>query len=130
MPDVRNSAHEEKIHLAFEISLFLKGLFALGQIIGGIVAFFVSREFLLKAVSILTQDELAEDPHDLVANYRRRGRAEERPNAMRQTSTGQEQPATLRISISCSMASCIPLKASNCGLQVACPSKNDQREKG
>jgi uncharacterized membrane protein len=69
MPDIKTTAREEKIHLAFEISLLLKGLFAIGQIIGGIVAFFVSREFLLKAVSVLTEEELAEDPHDLVANY-------------------------------------------------------------
>jgi uncharacterized membrane protein len=64
-----NAAREQKIHLAFEISLLLKGFFALAQIIGGLVAFFVSREFLLRAVSVLTQEELAEDPHDLVANY-------------------------------------------------------------
>jgi uncharacterized membrane protein len=60
---------EKNIHLAFEISLFLKGLFALGQIMGGIIAFFVTKEFLLKAASILTQEELLEDPRDLVANF-------------------------------------------------------------
>lgn len=60
---------EKKLHLAFEISLWLKGLFALGEVIGGIIASFVSREFLLRAVSVLTQEELTEDPHDLIANY-------------------------------------------------------------
>jgi uncharacterized membrane protein len=69
MSPTKNLAREEKMHLAFEISLVLKGLFALGQITGGIVAFFVSKEFLLRTVSVLTQEELAEDPHDLVANY-------------------------------------------------------------
>jgi uncharacterized membrane protein len=69
MPESKNLAQEEKIHLAFEISLLLKGLFALGQIIGGIVAFFATKEFLLKTVSVLTQEELAEDPRDLVANF-------------------------------------------------------------
>jgi uncharacterized membrane protein len=59
MPESKNLAQEEKIHLAFEISLLLKGLFALGQIIGGIVAFFATKEFLLKTVSVLTQEELA-----------------------------------------------------------------------
>jgi uncharacterized membrane protein len=62
MSPTKNLAREEKIHLAFEISLVLKGLFALGQITGGIVAFFVSKEFLLRTVSVLTQEELAEDP--------------------------------------------------------------------
>jgi len=61
--------NEKKLHLAFQISLVLKGLFALGQIIGGIVAFFVSKEFLLRTVTVLTEDELSDDPHDLVANY-------------------------------------------------------------
>jgi uncharacterized membrane protein len=68
MPPIKNLAGEEKIHLAFEISLWLKGLFAVGQIVGGIIAFFASKEFLLKTVSLLTEDELAEDPHDLIAN--------------------------------------------------------------
>jgi uncharacterized membrane protein len=53
----------------FEISLLVKGLFALGQIIGGIVAFLVTKEFLLKAVTVLTQEELLEDPRDLIANF-------------------------------------------------------------
>jgi uncharacterized membrane protein len=44
-------------------------LFALGQIVGGIIAFFASKEFLLRTVTLLTEDELAEDPHDLIANY-------------------------------------------------------------
>ena len=65
----KNGARERKIHLAFEISLLLKGLFALGEIIGGIAALFVSREFLLRSVSVLTEEELAEDPHDFIANY-------------------------------------------------------------
>jgi uncharacterized membrane protein len=69
MPPIKNLAHEEKIHLAFEISLVLKGLLALGQIVGGIIAFFASKEFLLRTVSLLTEKELAEDPHDLIANY-------------------------------------------------------------
>lgn len=65
----KNLPREEKIHLAFEISLWLKGLFALGQIVGGIIAFFASKEFLLRTASLLTEEELAEDPHDLIANY-------------------------------------------------------------
>jgi uncharacterized membrane protein len=69
MPANRNSTRERRIHLAFEISLGLKGLFAVGEIIGGAVALFVSRGFLLRTVSVLTAEELTEDPRDLVANY-------------------------------------------------------------
>ena len=69
MPDAENIVREKRIHLAFVISLLLKGLFALGEIIGGIVALFVTHDVLLKTVTILTQEELTEDPHDLIANY-------------------------------------------------------------
>lgn len=69
MSGTKRLSNEKSIHFAFEISLFLKGLFALGQIIGGITAFFVTKEFLLGAVTLLTQNELSEDPHDLIANY-------------------------------------------------------------
>ena len=61
--------NEKNIHLAFEISLWLKGLFALGEIIGGVVVLFVTRSVLLKTVAVLTQEELTEDPHDLIVNY-------------------------------------------------------------
>jgi len=69
MSGIKNLSDEKNIHLAFEISLLLKGVFALGEIIGGVVAFFVTKEFLLKTVGVLTQEELAEDPQDLIANY-------------------------------------------------------------
>jgi uncharacterized membrane protein len=46
MPDAKNIVREKRIHLAFVISLFLKGLFALGEIVGGIVAFFCQQRIL------------------------------------------------------------------------------------
>src|SRR6266699_6191958 len=69
MSGYKKSVYEKKIHLAFEISLLVKGLFALGQIIGGIVVYFVSQQFLVGIVRDITQEELAEDPRDLVSNY-------------------------------------------------------------
>jgi uncharacterized membrane protein len=60
---------ERNIHIAFEASLLLKGLFALFETIGGILAYFVTQTFLLNLVQALTQEELAEDPRELVANY-------------------------------------------------------------
>lgn len=61
--------NERRIHLIFEVSLFLKGAFALLEIIGGLLAYFVPKQFMLGFVAALTQRELAEDPRDLVANY-------------------------------------------------------------
>lgn len=60
---------EKNIHLAFEISLLLKGAFALAEIGSGIVVYFVTRQFLLDFVNAVTQQELTEDPRDFIANY-------------------------------------------------------------
>lgn len=70
MSQLRNIVGKEKnIHLIFEISLIGKALFAALEVVGGVIAYFVSQDFLLTVVTNFTQDELAEDPHDLVANY-------------------------------------------------------------
>ncbi len=60
---------EKNIHLIFEVSLWLKAVFALFEIAGGFATYFVSKHFLLNLVLWVTQDEFAEDPHDLVANF-------------------------------------------------------------
>ena len=60
---------EKRIHLVFEVSLWLKGLFALSEIIAGIAAYFISQQFLLSVVQWVTKDEFAEDPHDIIANF-------------------------------------------------------------
>ncbi len=65
-----NKLFEEKnLHLAFEISLIFKGIFALLEIAGGVVAYFISQKFLLNVVLAITQEELTEDPHDIVARF-------------------------------------------------------------
>jgi uncharacterized membrane protein len=53
----------------FRISIALKGLNAALEIIGGAMLAAVSPAFILRTVALLTQDELAEDPRDLIANY-------------------------------------------------------------
>lgn len=60
---------EKKVHFAFEISLTLKGAFALVEIATSIFAYFVSRQFLIALVHAITRAELTEDPRDFVANY-------------------------------------------------------------
>jgi uncharacterized membrane protein len=64
-----NYLTERRVRLIFEISLFVKGAFALIEMIGGAAAFVIPRGFVLHLISTLSQNELAEDPHDLVANY-------------------------------------------------------------
>src|SRR5579859_7904134 len=60
---------EKTIHLVFEVSLWLKGLFALSEIVASSAAYFVSRQFLVNLVWWVTRDEFAEDPNDLIANF-------------------------------------------------------------
>jgi len=55
--------------LLFRISVLLKGLDGVLEIAGGIALWAVSPGWIVRAVGFLTQDEIAEDPHDLVANY-------------------------------------------------------------
>lgn len=61
--------NERQIHFIFKVSLFLKGVFAFLEIMGGFLAYFIPRSFVLGLVGMLTQRELVEDPRDLVANY-------------------------------------------------------------
>lgn len=60
---------EKNLHLVFEITLILKGIFALLEIIGGILAYFMTQELLLRLVVAITQEELTQDPRDFVARY-------------------------------------------------------------
>ncbi|MDQ2954743.1 MAG: DUF2127 domain-containing protein [Pseudomonadota bacterium] len=60
---------EKNLHRAFEIGLILKGIFALLEILAGIVAYFISQNFLLNLVRAVFHEELEGDPHDFVANF-------------------------------------------------------------
>lgn len=53
----------------FDISLIIKGLDGLLELIGGILLLFVSPAQIGVIAQVLTQHELSEDPHDLIANY-------------------------------------------------------------
>lgn len=67
MPKVFNRARLRE--LLFRTSVILKGLDALFEIVGGIALWVVSPSLIVRLTAILTQDEIAEDRHDLVANY-------------------------------------------------------------
>lgn len=60
--------NERRIHRIFEISIALKGLHALVECLGGIMLYLVSTATIAGWVEVLTQEELIEDPRDLVAN--------------------------------------------------------------
>jgi uncharacterized membrane protein len=60
---------EKRIHRLFQVSVLLKGLHAALEIVSGLLILFVSARTITHVLTVLTQDELAEDPHDLVARY-------------------------------------------------------------
>jgi uncharacterized membrane protein len=60
---------EARIRLLFRISLVFKSLFSVLEIVGGLLAYFISQRFLLNFVTAVTQEELTEDPRDFIARY-------------------------------------------------------------
>jgi uncharacterized membrane protein len=61
--------------LLFRLSVLLKGLDAILEIVGALALWLISPGFIASAVHFLTQDEIAEDPHDLIANWLRHAAA-------------------------------------------------------
>ncbi|MEP6563571.1 MAG: DUF2127 domain-containing protein [Mesorhizobium sp.] len=59
--------NERRVHQIFEISLLLKGAHALIECVGGLLLALISTSAIVSLVNRLTQEELIEDPHDLVA---------------------------------------------------------------
>jgi uncharacterized membrane protein len=55
--------------LIFRISVALKGAFAVLEMILGVALLVIKPEFIMRAVAALTQDELAEDSRDFIANH-------------------------------------------------------------
>jgi Predicted membrane protein len=59
--------NERRIHQIFEVSVLLKGAHALVECIGGLVLALASTASIGGLVNRLTQEELIEDPTDLIA---------------------------------------------------------------
>ncbi len=57
--------------LLFRVSVLLKGLDAALEIAGGIALWMVSPGWIIRLAGLVTQDEIAEDPQDFVANHLR-----------------------------------------------------------
>jgi len=59
----------KNIHLVFLVSIVLKALNAVLEIVGGILIFVASQEVIIKIILFMTQEEISEDPQDIIANY-------------------------------------------------------------
>ena len=54
---------------AFEVGIVAKGLNGALEIVGGLLLLFVTPDQIHWLARVVTQGELSEDPHDVVANY-------------------------------------------------------------
>jgi uncharacterized membrane protein len=61
--------NERRIHQIFQVSVLLKGAHALIECAGGIALYAVSTNTIAALVNTVTQDELIEDPNDLIATH-------------------------------------------------------------
>lgn len=59
--------NEARIHQVFTLSVLLKGAHALLECVGGVLLTVVSTDAMVAWVNRLTAEELAEDPHDVIA---------------------------------------------------------------
>ena len=67
MTDITKS--HKLLDTAFNISVILKGLDGLIQLIGGVLLLLIKPELINKIIIALTQHELSEDPKDIIANH-------------------------------------------------------------
>ena len=61
--------YEKRMHIAFEVSLVLKGVFAFAEVVAGVFSYLVTPHLVLSMVQAITRTELTEDPRDFVANH-------------------------------------------------------------
>ena len=59
----------DTVHRLFWLSLIIKGLDGILEIAGGILLFAIGNATITRSIMWLTAPELAEDPHDLLANF-------------------------------------------------------------
>ena len=69
MANIKRLLEEKNIRRIFEIGLIFKGVFAIMEIVGGIVLLFITQAWLVNYIQYWTQDELIENPDDFVANH-------------------------------------------------------------
>ena len=60
---------EDRLARVFEVSIILKGLNGVVEVIGGILLLVVSPAMIDHAAVVFTRAELSEDPHDFVAHH-------------------------------------------------------------
>jgi uncharacterized membrane protein len=65
---VREFLRRSPVQIAFDIGIFFKGLDGVLEVVGGLLLFVVKPETIVGIIGALTQHELSEDPHDMIAS--------------------------------------------------------------
>jgi uncharacterized membrane protein len=60
---------KDTLDRVFEVGIIAKGLNGLAELVGGLLLLFMTPGSIYRLVALLTQGELSEDPHDIVAHY-------------------------------------------------------------
>lgn len=58
----------QRVHLLFRLGIWIKGVDGLLEVVCGLALLVANNSFIRKLVVSLTHGELAEDPHDYIAN--------------------------------------------------------------
>ena len=61
--------NERRVHQVFQISILLKGAHAVIECAGGIGLALIKTSTIVNLVNMLTQEELVEDPNDILATH-------------------------------------------------------------
>ncbi len=79
----RQQSSQQRLHRLFKISIILKGLDGVFEIMGGVLFLVIRPETLNRVVYFFTAHELSEDPHDWIAGIVRHGTAALSPGTQR-----------------------------------------------
>jgi Predicted membrane protein len=60
---------KKNIHIGFSIGLILKAFYDVGEVLSGVLLFFMTPTRMSKLITLISRNELQEDPKDLVMNY-------------------------------------------------------------
>jgi uncharacterized membrane protein len=60
---------KDMVDRVFEIGIIAKGLNGLAELVGGLLLLFATPGSVYRLAVVLTQGELSEDPHDVIARY-------------------------------------------------------------
>lgn len=66
---LNNILNKKNIHVSFHIGLIVKSLYDIGEVLCGIFLIFLTPERMSKLITLISKNELLEDPNDLIMNY-------------------------------------------------------------